>query len=782
MALMSPALEGVPQSFTNVATMQGLDVVPTGYFGNSVSFHDFDQDGWADVTMAVPGDSIRLYRNIEGNLLRLPSPAATPGDVKHILWVDFDNDGDDDLFFTVHNGPVALYRNDGGGVFTDITASAGLPLMSAPHFGASWGDYDRDGYLDLYVCCYASPGMQSYSELNHLYRNNGDGTFTDVTLQAGVGDGFKTSFQSLWFDHDQDGWPDLYIINDRPPFNSLYRNNGDGTFTNIAASTGTECPNTDSMSAALCDPDNDGNMDLFVTNNGTIAVPDHPCRLLMNQGNGTYTDQALDFGVACDYFGWGAVWADVDNNGWQDLFVASEGSTGNQLHLNMGTQPLLNGTAGLVDSPPITCFTVATGDLNNDGHPDFIVGSEFPNPTQLWLNAGGSAGNHAVVHLQGTASNRMAIGSWIRVYANGLVQTRYTTCGANYIGQDSPHHHFGLGPASEIDSITVSYPSGHTDSYHGLPTGATFTFIEGETYVLEPVALGPTTFCQGGSLMLDAGEHHAYLWNNGHEDRFLEVMEAGSYAVTITTVHGVQVTSDTMMVTVHPAPSVLPFPTSPSCHSSADGAIELALVTPAPIVSVVWAHGASGALLEGLTEGGYTYVVTDDNGCTTNGAVTLQAPPELLIVLATTPDNGTANGSLMVDVYGGTPPHALLLDGTPVQSPVQDLAGGEYLLAVEDLNGCQLDTLVAIGTSTGLASMANSGIRILPDPVSRLVRVEGMQDMAHWRLFDLAGRQLGNDQVVDDGVLPVPPLPPGIYILHIIGHQMELRTKLHWLY
>ena len=769
LSLLYSAATITAQFFTNVASPQGLAVLPSGYFGNSVSFHDFDHDGWADITMAAPGDSIKLYRNVQGTLVPLPSPAATPGDAKHVLWVDFDNDGDDDLFITVHNGPLALYRNDGAAGFTDITTAAGLPTWVAPHFGASWGDFDLDGYLDVYVCCYHNGIGAGYEKLNHLYRNNGDGTFTDVTLAAGVDDGLKPSLQSLWFDHDMDGLPDLYVINDRTPnFNSLYRNNGDGTFTNIAAATGTTCPETDAMSATLGDPDNDGLLDLFITNNGTDILPERACRLLMRDAAGQYTDRAEEYGVDCSYFGWGAVWADVDNNGWPDLFVASEGITGAQLHLNDGTAPLQNGTPWLIDSPASTCYALASGDLDNDGHPDFILGSEFPDPPQLWHNAGLSGNQHVSFTLQGTISNAMAIGAWIAVHADGRTQLRYTTCGANYLGQDSQHHHFGLGAYALVDSVTVTYPSGHVDRYVELDAGVRHALTEGETYLVEVTASGPLAICAGGNVTLDAGEHHVVLWNTGDSTRFITVDQSGSYQPTITTVHGLQVEGPATSITVHPLPDVLAFTTAPSCTDSSNGSITLVDLAGQDAVTVTWDHGPTGTVLTGIGAGSYAYTMTTVHGCTASGTITVVSPPELVALVNSTPASDTADGSIDVQVFGGAPPYSLSLNGVPFTGTTVNAPAGMHVVMVVDANGCSVEQLIEVGTTTGTARMDNAPLRVYPIPASDELFGEGVPPGAQRYMLGLDGKVLQHHPAPPPRTIALHGLHNGVYLLRVL--------------
>ena len=310
------------QLFENNAPQQGIDIlVQSDLFGSGISSYDIDQDGWDDLTFCMRNDSLVFYRNIEGQFVRSPSFLYAAGETKHVLWVDYDNDGDLDLTVTTWEGTYRLYRNDGNFAFTDISVEAGLAQNIENTYGASWADYDRDGDLDMYVCLYEYEGNQTnFPRFNHLYRNNGDGTFTDVSLEAGVSDGIQMSFQAVWLDHDEDGWPDLYVINDRWFSNSLYRNNGDGTFTDITAVSGTGVVGQDPMTASVADLDNDGDLDIYMTNTGWF---DKVGMLLVNNGDGTFSELGIPYGVNIDTWSWGATWVDVDNDSWQDLYVTT---------------------------------------------------------------------------------------------------------------------------------------------------------------------------------------------------------------------------------------------------------------------------------------------------------------------------------------------------------------------------------------------------------------------------------------------------------------------------
>lgn len=755
------------QTYINIAPQEGIDIlVNSDDFGNGVSFYDFDEDGWDDLTFAVSGDSIAFYRNLGGTFQRLPSFIPGPGETKHVLWVDYDEDDDLDLFITTYNGTYRLYRNVGDFNFIDVSATSGIFQYVSTTYGASWGDYDRDGDLDLYVCKYQLSGDPgTYSFLNKLYRNNGNGTFTDVTVQAGVGDGVRLSFQSVWMDYDQDGWPDLFIINDRLYANSLYRNNGDGTFTDVSVQAGIGFAFQDPMTATVGDFDNDGDLDIFFSNTG---IADKPSRLLVNNGDGTFTESTEQYGTDIYDWGWGGLWVDHDNNGWQDLYMATGRPMGpvtaNQFKRNLGGTHFEDAGDIFLSDHVAQSFGVARGDVDNDGSYDIAVQGQNPYPPFVWKNSGGS-NNHIKLTLRGTISNRMAISSWIRVFANGMCQTEYTFCGQNFVGQNSQHHIFGLGQALGIDSVEVEYLSGHVDTYYDLPINAHHHLTEGETYTATIAPSGPLAFCQGGSVTLDAGDHHSYLWSNGHTERYLTVSASGIFSVTVQNPFGISAQSAQVTVVVHPLPVPAPDVTMPSCTGSSDGVIEVVNLVGIPALEVVWGHGAQGALLTDLPAGNYTFIFTDTNGCSANGQAILEDPAPLFVQWSATPEMAGQDGTLQVVVFGGTTPYTITLNGSPIGLFTDGLTSGTYELVVTDANGCMEVFEVVIDDLTGILSQAFARLRVFPNPSAGVVFIEGLPEGAMLSILDANGRVIRDAGIVGEGRLDVSGLAMGRYVM-----------------
>jgi hypothetical protein len=300
------------------------------------------------------------------------------------MWMDYDNDGDADLFTSQYGGPIQLWNNNGEFEFTDVSESAGLQLGDWDWWGASFADYDHDGFLDLYAAkYYASPGNTDPLKQSILYHNNGDGTFTDVTTTAGVELLTQAVFQPVWFDFDHDGWEDLFLVIDRLLWtNRLYKNNHNGTFTDVSASSGLGIL-MNSMSGTVGDYDNDQDFDVYVTN----TTPQN--YLFRNNGDETFDITTEEAGLLVEINSWGACWMDCQNNGLEDIFVGTTGfllgPQQNKFYLNNGNATFTpaNNAVGLAGdfSPSFVC---AIGDIDNDGYFDFATNNNDPFPTVLW--------------------------------------------------------------------------------------------------------------------------------------------------------------------------------------------------------------------------------------------------------------------------------------------------------------------------------------------------------------------------------------------------------------
>lgn len=544
-------------NFTDIALSQNIDFVSR--FGPSgVSLADFDGDGWDDLTFSTgKGDSILFYRNVNGVFQKVvPSLVTDTGQSAHVMWVDYDNDGNQDLFVTYYTfaGQATnrnkLYRNTGNMNLVDVTLSAGLSSDSLPTLGATWADYDRDGHLDLLIL------NRDFLRPDILYRNMGNGTFQDVTAASEIGTNALLTFCATFFDYDGDLWPDYYTAEDLcgtqqsvTDSNRLYRNNQNGTFSEVGFVAGADkC--LDAMCVNVGDYNNDGHQDIYVTNSTFGGGGQTGSVLLRNNGNSSFTDVANSMQVAFDSsFNWGSNWLDMDNDGDQDLYVAAGqnifiGKALNRMYENPGNGMAFANVTSSVGMQHDTSanYGSAVGDFNNDGFPDLAVSalgtpvSAYHSP--LWLNNGGT-NNWIKVKLEGTASNKNGIGSLIEVYAGGNRQVKYTTVVNGFLSQSAQTYLFGLGSIPAVDSIVVSWPSGVVDVIDGgvvtIPTQGVFLVTEGGGCAgAIGLDLGAdTTLCAGEQLSLDATIlgviQPQYLWQNSTSSATFTVQTSGVY-------------------------------------------------------------------------------------------------------------------------------------------------------------------------------------------------------------------------------------------------------------
>ncbi len=496
-----------------------------------VAVFDFDNDGWLDVylvnspTVATASDvrSARseLWRNRgDDTFVDVTDKAGVgyPGWGMGAVSADFDNDGWDDLYVTCY-GPNRLYRNNHDGTFSDVTDKAGVgdPRWST---GAAFADYDGDGWLDLFVANYIDIRLDALPEFgkgkfcefhgipvqcgprglpgagDSLYRNNGDGTFADVSFKAGVADAARRfGMGAVWSDFDDDRRPDLFVANDAGP-NSLYRNNGNGTFTDVALQAGTALSEDGneqgSMGVAIGDYDHTGGWSLLVTN-----FADEYNALYKHIKAFQFADASFGSQTAkpsIPLVGWGTHFLDYDNDGWLDLLVvnghvypqveraglAAAYAQPKLLFRNNhnGTFADVTSTSGAALTQPAVSRGSAAGDFDNDGDLDIVINNLDGAPTVL-RNDGGNRQHFLVVDLEGRSGTRSAVGAVMTVRAGDLVQRAERRSGDSYLSHSDARLHFGLGTRTKVDSIEVRWPNGIVQRFSEVGADTFVKIVEG---------------------------------------------------------------------------------------------------------------------------------------------------------------------------------------------------------------------------------------------------------------------------------------------------------------
>jgi enediyne biosynthesis protein E4 len=533
------AATGLPFQFTNVAREAGLRTktifggeTANRYLlettGCGVAFFDFDDDGWLDIFLVngtrfeakwAQGEAPtnRLYKNNRDGTftdITLKAGLARTGWGQGCCVGDYDNDGHTDLLVT-YWGDCVLYHNNGNQTFTDVSERSGIAKvtrrtasgMNRWNTGCAFLDYDRDGFLDLFIANYIDfdpktvpvpesgkcrykgikvacgpPGLTGGK--NVLLRNNGDGTFRDVSAVSGI---LKTpgtyGLGVLVSDFDDDGWPDIYVANDSTS-SALYRNNHDGTFTDIAIEAGVayspDGKPQAGMGVAAADYDADGRMDIVKTN-----FAGDTSSLYRNLGNNVFEDMTMQSGLGLNtrFLGWGAMFGDFDNDGHPDILLTNGhvypevGDSATEygyrqrkvLYRNMGNGRFADVSAA--GGPGVLEFVAgrgcAIGDFDNDGDLDVVV--NCVNALPQLLKCDNLTGNRWIkLLLVGTKSNRSAIGARVICSAGGQRQIDEVRSGGSYISQNDLRVHFGLA-GSETADIEIRWPSGHVDQYKALP-------------------------------------------------------------------------------------------------------------------------------------------------------------------------------------------------------------------------------------------------------------------------------------------------------------------------
>ncbi len=455
--------------FTEISQEAGL-VAPMQAKG--VSLFDYNGDGLEDIFVANHNGDDLLFRN-EGGLtfteVANEAGVSDAGLSQLGLSADFDADGDQDLFVGVTNNQCSLYRNNNDGTFSEVSAELGL-VHTGNVLGGSWGDYNNDGWLDLYIA--------DFGEQNYLYENTGDG-FLDVTGALGAqGPMNDLCMMATFFDFDNDGDFEILGTQDGYRGNYLLEMQAYGLYADLAGATGISAMETlQGMGMTIGDYNRDGWFDVYFSNL-------HQNMLFRNNGDRTFSDVSAESNAQDPFFSmtWGCTFLDADNDGWLDIYNNNEsgfGNIGNTFFKNMGDGTFLEmaGTVGL-DSFN-SGYGTAVADFDGDGDQEIIaVGYDTENGIEFYRNDSEPVHHWLEVTLVGLAPNQQALGTRLTLWSGGEQQTSFVQSGNGFLSQNTFRQHFGLSDNSTVDSIIVYWPGTQT-VYENLPVNAQVTLTEG---------------------------------------------------------------------------------------------------------------------------------------------------------------------------------------------------------------------------------------------------------------------------------------------------------------
>ncbi len=469
-----------------------------GWDGSGVAVADYDMDGDLDLYFVGqkaydpfnPRSWNRLFRNngdktftdvaleagVRGENIP-PTPHRVFGTKFSSSWADYDGDGDPDLFLT-NIGPEVLFRNNGDGTFDDVTEQSGLQALGEyiENSASLWWDFDLDGDLDVFI--------SSWSGKNRHYRNLGDGTFENLSVVSGLDVDVRT-WMSMTLDMDENGLPDLYLVNDFGP-NLLFLQQTDGSWVE-SSSTYEIGNNKESMGAAFGDANNDGLFDIFITNN---AIHTHHLNSFYQASSAPpYFERGVELGLGETDWGWGTEFFDVDHDGDLELFAvngsALENDTINRLFNNLLVENGVlefedvsesSGTDGLAESHGLVVF-----DYDDDGDLDMLV-SNWREPLYLYENVT-VTGNWLKVNLSGTTSNRNGVGAKLRLTTEDGVYHRLND-GVDFLGQSIQPVHFGLGSSSKANELLITWPNGNQEVFFDVAANQLFEIVEGSGFAV----------------------------------------------------------------------------------------------------------------------------------------------------------------------------------------------------------------------------------------------------------------------------------------------------------
>ena len=600
-------------SFSQIFFTNRNDLLTNSDFhsGVAIGVTDMNGDGLDDIVRMDDGNLLTFeYQNVQGTVFSTYEFGSVTGGSEWSMCIaDIDNNGFNDVITGGAYNGVKLVKANGSGTAYDMEALPGSPLFVQ---GSNFADINNDGMIDYFAC-------HDDAE-SRIWGNDGMGNLVEqndwINMATNPISDNSGNYGSVWTDFDNDGDLDLYIAKcrqgvvdptDPRRINALFVNDGNGNYTEMAEEYGLKI-DWQSWTADFQDVNNDGFMDCFITNH------DFESQLLINDGTGHYTDVTSTSGINVGGTPIQGVMRDFDNDGFVDILVS--GGTQHLYHNNGDTT--FTEVNGLFDTNTMESF--ALGDLNNDGFIDIYGGYAFiyTNPSTiddvLWMN-NANDNNYFAINPIGVVSNRNGIGARIEIYGDWGIQVREVRSGESYGIMNSMHQYFGLGTATEVDSVIIKWPSGEVDIHTDIQINAKMTVVEGGCLGpnIAVEALGPTTFCSGSNVVLSApAGFDNYVWSTGETSQTIEVTTQGNFSVTVTNADGCFSFAQGISTTVDP--TIEPFIVEDGKLLFCEGESVLLSEIGAPdALSYIWSNGMTGSSIE-VTESG-VYAVLAEGVC-----------------------------------------------------------------------------------------------------------------------------------------------------------------------
>lgn len=694
--LMARQVQGQP-AFINVASEVGTFSIysPLPFYAGGMSFRDFDNDGWDDLTICTGlGEEIKFYKNVFGTFKPIELLQTNLEEHHNAVWIDYDNDNDLDFFGISDLGGIEVFRNDGALGYSNITSFLGLNTLVGIHLrGITFGDFNNDGLVDVYVCCYDPFNS------NKMYFQNPNNTFQDVTVLSGTEDSIRFSHDGLVLDYNQDGWLDLYVANDgNLDRNTLFKNNGDSTFTDVSTATGSDIY-IDAMGMTLGDFDGDLDLDIHVT--------DRTDSKLIRLDSNSFTEVASLVGA--DHqggFGWGNNFFDADLDGDEDLYIscsyASPLMQPSILCVNDG-QGAFSYTS--IGNDSNYSFTNILGDFNNDRLTDIAVLNTWGQPINIWKNVQSNPPPRITLKLEGCTTHQDATGSEVLIYDGPQKRLYAFQTSQSFLGQNSEKRIIPILNNTQLDSILIKWPSGIQTTLYEINPNQTIIASECSGHKPLPVILAPNyhdqglTICGEDSILLAVnGNYPSVTWSNGETSDSIYVISDGTYTVSVTNQFGESAISSPVTINTLSFPQFTIVSEPSSCFNN--GEIEIVQNDTTHAYQYAWSAGDTTRSINGLSPGTYAFTVTNEGECPVIDSFFVEGPQSYspMHIESTTLDAlcyGEASGIIDLTISGGFEPYSFEWNNGMSESSISVVAG-THRVTVTDSFGCQKDTLFII--------------------------------------------------------------------------------------